>query len=30
MNNIILPQRGFAEEEFEQRLIRAQKIMKSY
>ena len=30
MNNIILPQRGFAKEEFEQRLIRAQKIMKSY
>ena len=30
MNNIILPERGFAEEEFEQRLIRAQKIMKSY
>ena len=30
MNNIILPERGFAKEEFEQRLIRAQKIMKSY
>ena len=30
MNNIILPERGFAEEEFEQRLIRAQEIMKSY
>ena len=30
MNNIILPQRGFAEEEFEQRLIKAQKIMKNY
>ena len=30
MNNIILPERGFAEQEFEQRLIRAQKIMKSY
>jgi hypothetical protein len=25
MNNIILPKRGFAEEEFEHRLIRAQK-----
>ena len=30
MNNIILPERGFAKEEFEQRLIQAQKIMKSY
>ena len=30
MNNIILPERGFAKEEFEQRLIRAQKIMKNY
>ena len=30
MNNIILPERGFAKAEFEQRLIRAQKIMKSY
>ena len=30
MNNMILPERGFAKEEFEQRLIRAQKIMKSY
>ena len=30
MNNIIVPERGFAKEEFEQRLIRAQKIMKSY
>ena len=30
MNNIILPERGFSKEEFEQRLIRAQKIMKSY
>ena len=30
MNNIILPERGFAKEAFEQRLIRAQKIMKSY
>ena len=30
MNNIIIPERGFAKEEFEQRLIRAQKIMKSY
>ena len=30
MNNIILPERGFAKEEFEQRLIRAQKIMRSY
>ena len=30
MNNIILPERGFAKEEFEQRLILAQKIMKSY
>ena len=30
MNNIILPERGFAKEEFEHRLIRAQKIMKSY
>ena len=30
MNNIILPERGFTKEEFEQRLIRAQKIMKSY
>ena len=30
MNNIILPERGFAKEEFEQRLIRAQKIMKRY
>ena len=30
MNNLILPERGFAKEEFEQRLIRAQKIMKSY
>ena len=30
MNNIILPERGFAKEEFEQRLIRAQQIMKSY
>ena len=30
MNNIILPERGFAKAEFEQRLIRAQKIMKNY
>ena len=30
MNNTNYPQRGFAKEEFEQRLIRAQKIMKSY
>ena len=30
MNNIILPERGFAEEEFEQRLMWAHKIMKSY
>lgn len=30
MNNIILPERGFVEEEFEQRLMRAHKIMKSY
>ena len=30
MNNIILPERGFAKGEFEQRLIQAQKIMKSY
>ena len=30
MNNIILAERGFAKEEFEHRLIRAQKIMKSY
>ena len=30
MNNKINPERGFAELEFEQRLIEAQKVMKSY
>jgi len=30
MNNKINPERGFAELEFEQRLIQAQKVMKSY
>jgi len=30
MNNKITPERGFLEQEFELRLIRAQKIMKSY
>ncbi|MDC0497910.1 Xaa-Pro peptidase family protein [Alphaproteobacteria bacterium] len=30
MNNIIIPERGFAKEEFEQRSIRAQEIMKNY
>ncbi|MBD1147561.1 aminopeptidase P family protein [Pelagibacterales bacterium SAG-MED31] len=30
MNNKITPERGFLEQEFEQRLLRAQKIMKSY